>query len=315
MFINSLEKVLINHSDQWLLVKGKIDRPLILQVQAGPGLPMISEAKSLEKLLHLEEDFLVAYWDQRGCGKSFNKNENVANMNLKQLADDVITCTEYLLKKYEKEKANVIGYSIGATLSLLAAQKAPGLFENIFLVGPDIHLPIANRMAMEFLVDQGKKEKDRKVLKQIDLLKEVEINDSKLFQKRARLISNAGGIISNKKYNDILLSTITNMLFTKEYKFIDIVKTIGGMEFCQNGLLPEFNSVNLFEEIHKVDTTVHFMQGMKDAVAPHEIAVRYFEYLMCDSKSFTEFEHSTHMPHLEEPDKFAEVVRAKINNK
>jgi len=56
------------------------------------------------------------------------------------------------------------------------------------------------------------------------------------------------------------------------------------------------------------------MQGIKDAVTPHEIAVRYFKYLKCSSKSFTEFEHSAHMPHLEEPDKFAEVVRAKINS-
>src|SRR5262249_23521225 len=144
MFINNLEKVSINQSNQWLLVRGNSNAPLIIQVQAGPGLPMICEANSMKKAHRLEDDFLVAYWDQRGCGKSFNKNEDPANVNFNQLADDVIACAQYLLNKYQKEKANVIGYSIGAAASLFAAQKASALFDNIFVVGMDIDVQTAN---------------------------------------------------------------------------------------------------------------------------------------------------------------------------
>jgi pimeloyl-ACP methyl ester carboxylesterase len=314
MFINNIEKVSINHSQQWLLVRGKSDAPLILQVQAGPGLPMISEANSLQKLHHLEDDFLVAYWDQRGCGKSFDKNENPACMNLNQLAEDLITCTEYLRNKYEKQKANVIGYSMGGTITLFAAQKAPALFDKLFVVGLDIDVPTANNLMIAFLWEQGKKRKNAKWLNRVSALKEVEINDAKSFQKRAKLLSNAGGIISGRSYNDILFSTVRNMLLTTAYKSADILRTIRGMEFSQNALLTEFNSLNLFEKIEAIQTPVHFMQGIKDAVAPHEIAVRYFKYLNCSCKSFTEFEHSAHMPHLEEPDKFASILRAKINS-
>src|SRR5205814_9907461 len=176
----------------------------------------------------------------------------------------------------------------------------------------DIDVAAANNFMIQFLRDEAEKKKNGKWLKQISLLEGVEINDANLFQKRAKLLSNAGGIISNKKYRDIFLSTIKNMLFTKEYKFADIIKTIRGIEFCQNVLLPEFNSVNLFERIERIHTAVHFMQGMKDAVAPNDIAVRYFEYLKCNTKTFTEFKESAHMPHLEEPGKFADVAREKI---
>jgi pimeloyl-ACP methyl ester carboxylesterase len=314
MFINNLEKVSINHSDQWLLVRGNSNAPLILQVQAGPGLPMISEANSLQKLHHLEDDFLVAYWDQRGCGKSFHKNENLGSMNLSQLADDLIACIEYLLKKYDKETATIIGYSIGATISLFAAQKLPSLFHNLFVVGLDINVPLANNLMIEFLSDQARKRKNSKWLKQVNALKGVEINNARLFQKRAKLLSNAGGIRSGKNYNEIFLSAVRNMLLTREYKWADILSAIRGMEFSQNALLTEFNSLNLFQKIEAIQIPVHFMQGIKDAVAPHEIAVPYFQYIKCASKSFTEFEQSAHMPHLEEPDKFAKVVRAKINS-
>src|SRR3982750_2708524 len=89
-----LAKININTSSQWVLVRGKnINAPLLIHVQAGPGLPMISEANKMEKLLHLENNFLVAYWDQRGCGKSFSKNILPQTINLQQMADDISSCT------------------------------------------------------------------------------------------------------------------------------------------------------------------------------------------------------------------------------
>src|SRR6516162_753556 len=112
MKTDSLEQVTINSSKQWILVRGKDSTaPLIIHVQAGPGLPIIPEANAMEKLLHLEEDFLVAYWDQRNCGKSYNKETDPASINFSQLRDDLISCTKYLLKKFDKAKAIIIGYS------------------------------------------------------------------------------------------------------------------------------------------------------------------------------------------------------------
>jgi len=42
--------------------------PPVLVVQAGPGLPLLNEAVRFQQRLQLEQDFSVAYWDQRGCG-------------------------------------------------------------------------------------------------------------------------------------------------------------------------------------------------------------------------------------------------------
>src|SRR5271170_6094198 len=126
------EKLTINHSTQWVLVRGKnINSPLLIHVQAGPGLPTISEANEIEKNLHLENDFAVAYWDQRGCGLSFSKDIGPETINLAQMADDLIACTKYLLKKYNRNKAVIVGYSIGATISLMAAAKDSSIFTSI----------------------------------------------------------------------------------------------------------------------------------------------------------------------------------------
>jgi pimeloyl-ACP methyl ester carboxylesterase len=310
--MNHLEKVIINNSEQWLLVRGKsAEAPLIIHVQAGAGLPIIPEADTMEKLLHLEDDYLVAYWDQRACGKSFNKNIDPKTINLTQLSEDVISCTGYLLKKYNKEKAIIAGYSIGATISLMAATKDSGLFDCLILVGIDIDIPAANKYAIEFAVKKAKEINNNKLLKKAVDLSEIPIINTRQFQKRARLLTDLGGIKTGSSYNRLLITTVLNMLFCKPYRLSDISGTIKGMEFCQNAILPELDTLNLFDKIKKVTVPVHFVQGKQDGVAPYQTAFKYYEFLQAEKKTFTCFDNSAHMPHYEEPDKFALLFREK----
>jgi proline iminopeptidase len=303
----------INDTQQWVLVKGqKAEAPLIIHVQAGPGFPMIPEAGTMEKLLGLEQNYLVAYWDQRGCGKSFNKNIAPETINLRQMADDLISCTRQLLELYSREKAILIGYSIGATVGLMAAVKNSVLFSELFLVGIDIDLPNANTYAQAFIEQTASERNNNKWIKLAGELQGVPMLETKVFQKRAQLLTDMGGINTKASYQQLLFATIKNMLFSKEYKLADIPKTIKGMEFCQNALLPEFDELDLFKRIEKVDVPVHFIQGKKDAVAPYQIAVDYFNYLQAPVKSFTSFEESAHMPQYEEPGKFAGVIEEKL---
>ena len=306
--MNTLEKVSINNNDQWILVRGDERAPLLIHIQAGPGFPMIPEANAMEKLHHFEEDHLVAYWDQRGCGKSFDKNIDRTTINFSQLTDDVIACTTYLLRKYKKKKAILVGYSIGATVGLMAASKESKLFDHLFLVGIDIDIPFANKNASDFAL--AKACKNNKWLKEATELSKATITETKTFQRRAKLLTNLGGIKTGSSYNQLLKSSIAGMLFSKSYRLSDIPKTIQGMEFCQNALLPELNTLNLFERISKVDVPVHFIQGKQDAIAPYKIAVKYYDYLQAREKNFVAFDNSAHVPHYEEPEKFATILRS-----
>jgi len=285
----------------------------MIHVQAGPGLPMIPEAGSLEKLLHLEQDYVVAYWDQRGCGKSFSKDIDPGSINFAQLADDLIECTRHLLKKYHQQNAILIGYSIGATISLMAAVKEKQLFSQLFLVGIDIDLPTANAHALSFAAKKARETGNSKWAKQADELGLKPIEETKAFQTRAKLLTNLGGIHTKASYDRLLFTTIKNMLCSSAYTLSDIPKTIKGMEFCQNAILPEMNTLNLFNRIEEIEVPVHFVQGKKDGIAPFQTAVDYYEFLQAPVKSFTGFEQSAHMPHYEEPDKFAALIKDKVS--
>jgi pimeloyl-ACP methyl ester carboxylesterase len=309
-----LEEIHINNSSQWVLVRGKnIDAPLLIHVQHGPGLPMISEANEIEKKLHLENNFLVAYWDQRGCGKSFSKNISPETINLSQMAEDIISCTKYLLKKYNKDQAIIIGYSIGATTSLMAAAKDAGIFRAIFAVGIDVDVPYANQYALDFAMDKAVARNDKKLVQKIIDLKSQPIIETKKFQQRAEILTNLGGIKTGTSYNKLLLNTIKNILSSRFYGIGGLVKTMKGMEFCQNALLPEVNKLNLFQRVTKVSVPVHFIQGSLDAIAPTARGRAYYEQLQAVNKSFTAFEMSAHTPQYEEPEKFSNLIRSALH--
>jgi pimeloyl-ACP methyl ester carboxylesterase len=309
IIVNNLVKININNSEQWILVRGKnVEAPLIIHIQAGPGLPMIPEANSMWKALHLEEEYLVAYWDQRGCGKSFNKRIDPKTINFVQMADDVLSCTKYLLNLYKKEKVIVIGYSVGATIALMAAVKDSSLYSNLLLVGIDIDIPTANKLMVEFAIKKAKESNNHHFYKQADDLNKTPITNAKLFQKRAKLITDLGGMKTNTTYNQIIYSTILNMIFCKEYNFSDIPRTLNGITFCQNALLPELDTLNLFEKVDRTDVPVHFIHGKKDEISPCQIACNYYEYLKADQKTFTCFDNSAHFPHYEEQAKFRSLL-------
>jgi proline iminopeptidase len=300
-----LGQININDSRQWVLVRGKnIEAPLLIHVQAGPGLPMIPEADQLEKKLHLENNFLVAYWDQRGTGKSFAKS----TITLSQMAEDILSCTRHLLKKYNKDKAILVGYSIGATLSLMAAAKDPGIFRALFLAGTDVDIPYANKYMLDFAMDNAVAANNKKLTQKIDRLIGQPIIEAKLFRRRAMILTDLGGIRVGHSYNSLLLGTVKNILFSKFYGIGGLIKTIKGMEFCQNSLLQELDSLDLFSKVTNVQVPVHFLQGKLDAVAPLSRGREYYDQLQAVEKTFTVFELSAHMPHYEESEKFSATI-------
>ena len=68
MSIDTLEAVQLGHTTQWIRIRGEdAANPVLLLVQQGPGLPMINEVRRFERLLGLEKEFTVVYWDHAGA--------------------------------------------------------------------------------------------------------------------------------------------------------------------------------------------------------------------------------------------------------
>ena len=86
MNIDLLEPVRLGGNTRWIRIRGaNTSNPLLLLVQMGPGLPMINEARAFGRLLSLEDDFTVVYWDQRGCGRSLRSPDATRDLSLQAM--------------------------------------------------------------------------------------------------------------------------------------------------------------------------------------------------------------------------------------
>ena len=106
----------VNGSRQRIRLCAKSDgRPPLLVVQAGPGLPLLNEVRKYRRLLDLERDFLVGYWEQRGCGDA--PLGETAGVTIQQQVADVRTVVRWFFEQ-TNQRVILLGISMGGTFAL-----------------------------------------------------------------------------------------------------------------------------------------------------------------------------------------------------
>src|SRR3954449_5044842 len=127
----------VNGSSQHLrLCAARAGLPPLLIVQAGPGLPLLHEVRKFQRLLNLEQNYLVAYWEQRGCGDAPRSDAEGASWP--QQVDDLCTVLAWL-QRQTKQRIVVLGISLGGTITLRAAEHEPDRVRAVIAVSPDLH--------------------------------------------------------------------------------------------------------------------------------------------------------------------------------
>src|SRR5205085_88480 len=122
--------------------------PLLL-VQMGPGLPMLNEIPTFERLLSLEDEFTVIYWDQRATGRSLRSTSAAPGPRL----DAMVSDTEQLLAMLRERfgtPAVLVGFSMGGMIAARAAARRPDLVATLVTVSLDIDGPASEQSAYKF---------------------------------------------------------------------------------------------------------------------------------------------------------------------
>lgn len=124
--IDEIGFVKIGGIDQWIAIQGNDRRnPVLLFLHGGPG-----EAQSpfLQDFAPWQKDFTVVNWDQRGAGKTYEKNGKATpDVTTVRLAADAVEIARYVLKRLGKQKLILVGQSFGSALGLMVARRVPEL--------------------------------------------------------------------------------------------------------------------------------------------------------------------------------------------
>jgi pimeloyl-ACP methyl ester carboxylesterase len=306
--INSLEAVQIGDTTQWVCIRAAdASNPVLLLIQQGPGLPMINEVRRFERLLGLEQAFTVVYWDQRGCGRSLRNRSDQTNISVERMVSDTVLLLEHLRDRFGG-KTYVAGFSFGATIGGYAAAKRPDLVARLVAVGMDIDGAAASGCSYDFALTTARQRANRRAIKQLKAIGPPPHLTSKQFTTRVRWASNFGGVATNETYGSIARELVTSLVRSSSYSVGDLIRTVRGISATQSALLSELATLDLTRTLPGIGIPVVMVQGRLDQVAPAEAAQRFADSVEAPIKQLVWFENSAHTPHLEEPDKFRDLL-------
>jgi pimeloyl-ACP methyl ester carboxylesterase len=275
--------------------------PPLLIVQAGPGLPLLHEMKRFQRHLQLEKDFLVSYWDQRGCGNA--SRQDAMSVSLQQQVDDLRAILRWLHNQ-TKQAVVVFGISLGATIVLLAAEHEPDTVKAVIAVSPDANTARSDASVYSFLQEQSVRARSRRLSGRVTKLGRPPYTDSNAFQRRASLLADLGTIECGKTFSGILRESLFGMLRT--YGPVGTVKTLRNLSLIQGKLLPELVSLDLFAHPPRLAVPVHYVFGDQDALTPAAVVKELPAAIAAPVSTVLLVPDAGHMVHFDQP----EIVRS-----
>jgi pimeloyl-ACP methyl ester carboxylesterase len=308
MDIDRLEPAQLGESTQWIRIRAANARnPLLLLVQMGPGLPMINEVPAFGRALSLEDDFTVVYWDQRGCGRSLRSADATREPSLEAMTGDTERLLALLCDHFDRP-AVVTGFSMGATIAALATARRPDLVAALVAVGMDVDGPAAENSAYQFALATAHARNNRRAVRQLEAIGPPPHLEPRQFATRARWAANFGGVRTGHTHHSMARGLLASLLRSPDYSLADTVRAIRGATAAQPALLRELAALDLTRTLTRLNTPIVMAQGRHDRVAPPSAAERYAGLLEAPSKQLVWFERSAHLPHLEEPGRFRQLL-------
>jgi pimeloyl-ACP methyl ester carboxylesterase len=269
--------------------------PPLLIVQAGPGLPLLNEAAKFQQRLHLEQDFSVAYWDQRGCGQAPFKDTQ--DVSLETQIGDLCAIVHWLSDE-TRQRVLVMGISLGATMALHAAARDVSRMKAIVAVSIDTDTSTSDAAVFSFLQQLSTRPDNRRIARLLRKLGPPPYLAPRPLQLRARLLTDMGGIEHGKRFSELLRGLLYGLIRT--YGLVGTVTTFRNMNAIQRRMLPELADLNLFADWPRPALPIHYIFGGADLLLTSSMVQR-ISGVITNGDTVVTLPDAGHMVHFDEP--------------
>lgn len=307
--IDLLGNVTLGSEIQSVLIRGKNQtNPVLLYLHGGPGSFIIPRARDFGRLL--EDDFVVAYWDQRGSGKSYRSDIPINTMNLDQFISDTRELVEVLRQRFNVPKVYLVGNSWGAALGALTVERYPELFYAYVGTGQLVNTERADAISYNFTLNEARDTQNREAIKELTDMGPPPWDYDTMNKQRKWLRRFGGTIYEDKESaNSFLSDFMGKMLLSPEYSLMEIVENSMDPNFAVRNLWDDIADIDLFEQVPRMEVPVYFIAGRHDYNTPSELVEEYYEQLDApEGKHLIWFENAAHMPEFEDPEQFYTVM-------
>lgn len=308
--------------EQFIQIRGEdISNPVVIFLHGGPAFPISYLSYYYQQ--DLISDYTFVSWDQRGCGRTYYKNNgDQTSLDIKQLLLDLDELVDYAKDRFNKEKIIIIGQSWGSILGTLYTTSHPENVSAYIGVGQAVDFDHGKVLATEEAIKEAKKlgnYEDAEVLKKaikifasnksasktdIDNLDTITKTVQRYLpaEKQISLAHQAfiGLSSPDMNYND--LRWFINAVNTK--KMFNLVEPLIDYSYY------EFDTSNFNSSF---DVPMYFIQGECDWTTPTPMVKEYFETVSAPNKELIVIQGCGHTPFLDDPIEFAASVKTLLH--
>jgi len=298
--VAKLERMQLGGVPQSVLIRGRSTKnPVLLFLHGGPGMPAMCLAHAWQR--PLEDDFTVVQWDRRGVGKSYFGDILPRYLTVRRLLDDTYELANILKGRFAQDRIFLVGHSWGTYLGMLAVRERPELFRAYVgvgqMTGPGRGDTAAARLQDAFIRREAARRGVPEAVRELDAAGRSVVE---------KWLFRFGGEVHDATSWWPLLRL---GLEAPEYTLGDVLRIPKGLRLYARNMTYDVPADTLRVDVTSVRVPVNFIAGRWDETTPSELAEQYFARLEAPKKGFFWFEHSAHFPFLEEPERFAAVLR------
>jgi pimeloyl-ACP methyl ester carboxylesterase len=303
----------INGMEQGMIIKSKDStHPVLLYLHG--GLPDYFLTPKYPT--GLDDYFTVVWWERRGSGLSYNSDIAIETITLDQLLSDTKEVTNYLRKRFGKEKIYLMGRSGGTFISIQAAAQTPELYHAYIGVAQMTDQLKSEMLAHEYMLEQFKKKGNKKMVRQLESAPVTIANgtpDAYLSLRDKAMHSLGIGTTHNMK--SIITGMFLPSLTCREYTLTEKVnlwraKARSGVSILWDTILVS----DLAKQIPEISIPIYFFHGVYDYTVSYPLAKKYFEQIKVPVKGFYTFNNSAHSPLFEEPVLVRKIIEEDVLN-
>jgi pimeloyl-ACP methyl ester carboxylesterase len=298
--------------DQWVMIRGEsVANPPLILLHGGPGLSETGFFRYFNA--PLEKSFIVVYWDQRGAGKSFDRNIPRSSMTVEQFISDLDELVNAMCERLGKTRVAIFGHSWGSALGVLYGARFPNKVAAYVGSGQIGDWAAAESASYEFALAEAQRLGKRRAVQKLRAIGPPPYPAGAVFTERTWL-SRLEGRMSPRA----LWKVGRAVLGGQESSIFELHSAWRGFRFSMNAMWAEVSRLNLTQLVPTLQMPVFFFLGRLDHWVPPATSTAYFDALTAPSKKLVWFEESGHEPFVDEPAKFnalmAELVRPVLPN-
>lgn len=300
----------INRARQGMIIEdaGR-DRPVLLFLHGlgFPAYPMI-----VANDVRLEAYVTACYWEQRGAGMSFDPKRAQNVLTVEEAVEDAVQVAQYLRSTFSKSTILLMGHSWGTFLGSLVVQRAPELFCGYVGIGQIGSAMESERETYDFLLAEARRRGDDKALKE---LASVPYTDEYYLNRRygnvrAKYLEKLGGGTRRSGYS--MGQLFGQIMRCPAYSFPEKLSFFRGMEQAARSFLRPMATSDLTQLVPALEVPVFVLHGRHDYQTSHAQAERFFENVRAPYKRFFTFENAAHTPHMEEQERFYQILEEEV---